>query len=131
LFLSISSTVEMNIHDAVANTVTCATINLRAPDDNDSDGVIVLLPLLLSTRSLRQSVRSGKKITSRQSMLNAAPRAQQSGTPTTLAAQELAGATKSTDDADSYFAAQMSAGLDRYKQMLRQRETGTATTSRI
>lgn len=69
--------------------------------------------------------------TARQSMLNATPRSQPSGTPATLAAQELAGAAKSTDDADSYFAAQMSAGLDRYKQMLRQRETGTATTSRI
>ena len=61
----------MNTHDAIANTVTRAAINPRAPDDNDSDSVIVSLPLLLSARSLRQSVRSGK-ITSRQSVLNAA-----------------------------------------------------------
>jgi hypothetical protein len=66
LFFSISTTVEMNTHDAIANTVTRAAINPRAPDDNDSDSVVVSLPLLL-----RQSVRSGK-ITSRQSVLNAA-----------------------------------------------------------
>jgi hypothetical protein len=69
--------------------------------------------------------------TARQSIVNAAPRSQPSGTSATLAAQELAGTGKSPDDADSYFAAQMSAGLDRYKQMLRQREAGAATTSRI
>ncbi len=56
LFFFISSTVKMNTHDAIANTVTCAAINLHAPDDND-DGVVVvvvvLLPWLLSVRSLR------------------------------------------------------------------------------
>ena len=52
----------MNTHDAIANTVTRAAINPRAPDDNDSDSVVVSLPLLL-----RQSVRSGK-ITSQQSV---------------------------------------------------------------
>ena len=53
----------MNTHDAIANTVPRAAINLCASDDNDSDGVVVVvsLPLLLSARSLRQSVRSGKK----------------------------------------------------------------------
>jgi hypothetical protein len=72
-FFISSSTAEMNTHDAIANTVTRAAINLRASDDNDSDGVVVVVsvPLLLSARSLRQSVRSGK-ITSRQSVLNAA-----------------------------------------------------------
>jgi hypothetical protein len=73
LFFFISSTVEMNTHDAIANTVTRAAINLCASDDNDSDGVVVVvsLPLLLSARSLRQSVRS-EKITSQQRVLNAA-----------------------------------------------------------
>ncbi len=61
----------MNTHEAIANNVTRAAINLRAPDDNDSDGVVISLSLLLSARSLRQSVRSGK-ITLRQSVRNAA-----------------------------------------------------------
>jgi hypothetical protein len=69
--------------------------------------------------------------TARQSMLNATSRTQPAGTPATLAAQELASTAKSSEDADSYFAAAMAAGLDRYKQMQRQRDAGAGLAPRI
>ena len=65
--------------------------------------------------------------TARQSRLNAMATAAPAGQPATLAAQELAGAAKLTPEADTYFAAAMGAGLDRYKQMLRQREAGAGS----
>jgi hypothetical protein len=43
--------------------------------------------------------------------------------PSTLKAQELVGAANEAADAQSYFTAQMAAGLERYKQMQRRRET--------
>jgi len=69
--------------------------------------------------------------TARQSRLNAMPLGQQVGQPATLVAQELVGTAKLTQEADTYFAAAMGAGLDRYKQMLRQREASAGTQSRI
>jgi hypothetical protein len=43
LFFFISSAVEMNTYDAIANTVTRASINLRASDDDDSVSVLLSL----------------------------------------------------------------------------------------